>query len=371
MTDAHWLLLLPLLFLVGLSWAWRRRRSRSAAVDVSASGPRSLKPRTPRQRLLGMRQNSDDRLVRTVSLWYRSGLGCCVKEVSVPCPHCAATATAEQPRRTALGYRTFRCRTCRRGFNERTGTPFNHLQYPTDVVLLVVLWRLRYNLSLRDLAEMFLPRGVAFTHEAVREWERALRPAAHRAAAGQAPRAGRCLVVRGRDVPQGRSSKAASWCSLYRAIDRDGDLVDARLSETRDLDAARRFFRQRGRDHRPDAGARDDRRPRRRPPRDPRDARRARSPTAPAAISITASSRTTGRSSSGTTRCAASRECRVGEPLLSRPRGAAPVLPRAPPAHERVSLAAQRRLFHDRWAAVLTALAAGSRSSRPARLAAP
>jgi len=26
----------------------------------------------------------------------------------VPCPHCAATATAEQPRRTALGYRTFR-----------------------------------------------------------------------------------------------------------------------------------------------------------------------------------------------------------------------------------------------------------------------
>ncbi len=34
------------------------------------------------------------------------------------------------------------------------------------------------------------------------------------------------------------------WCSLYRAIDRDGNLVDAMLSETRDLDAARRFLRQ-------------------------------------------------------------------------------------------------------------------------------
>ncbi len=47
MTDAHWLLLLVLLLLVGLPGAWRRRRSRSAPVDVGASGPRSLTPRTP------------------------------------------------------------------------------------------------------------------------------------------------------------------------------------------------------------------------------------------------------------------------------------------------------------------------------------
>jgi len=89
----------------------------------------------------------------------------------MPCPQCAATATAEQPRRTALGYRTFRCRACRRIFNERTGTTFNQVQYPTDLVLLVVLWRLRYKLSLRDLAEMFLARGFVFTHETVRDGE--------------------------------------------------------------------------------------------------------------------------------------------------------------------------------------------------------
>ena len=34
------------------------------------------------------------------------------------------------------------------------------------------------------------------------------------------------------------------WCYLYRAIDWEGNLVDARLSETRDMDAAQRFFRQ-------------------------------------------------------------------------------------------------------------------------------
>ncbi len=68
------------------------------------------------------------------------------------CPYCAATTTNELPKRTQLGYRIFRCSTCRRQFNERTGTPVNYLEFPTDIVLLVVMCRLRYKLSLRDLA---------------------------------------------------------------------------------------------------------------------------------------------------------------------------------------------------------------------------
>ncbi len=35
----------------------------------------------------------------------------------------------------------------------------NRTQFPSDVIALVVLWRLRYKLSLRDLSEMFLIRG--------------------------------------------------------------------------------------------------------------------------------------------------------------------------------------------------------------------
>ena len=87
------------------------------------------------------------------------------------CPHCTATTTTALPKRTHLGYRSFRCSACRRQVNERTGTPFNDLEFPTDIVLLVVLWRLRYKLSLRDLPEMFAVRGIVFSHEAVREWE--------------------------------------------------------------------------------------------------------------------------------------------------------------------------------------------------------
>ncbi len=81
------------------------------------------------------------------------------------CPHCESTATTRRRCRTALGYRRFNCRSCRRRFNERTATPFNDLQYPTDIVLLTVLWRLRYKLGLRDVAELLLQRGYEVTHE--------------------------------------------------------------------------------------------------------------------------------------------------------------------------------------------------------------
>src|SRR5258706_11898337 len=86
------------------------------------------------------------------------------------CVHCGAATTTEQSQRTRLEYRKFRCQVCKRLFNERTGTPFNFLEYPTDLVLLVVVWRVRYKLSLRDLAGMFFNRGFTFSPEALRGW---------------------------------------------------------------------------------------------------------------------------------------------------------------------------------------------------------
>jgi hypothetical protein len=90
------------------------------------------------------------------------------------CPHCQSLSTTEREGRTVHGFRRFQCRECGRRFNERTGTALNRLQVPTDIVFL--FWRLRYKLSLRNLAEMFLIRGIVFTHEAVRDWEAKLAP---------------------------------------------------------------------------------------------------------------------------------------------------------------------------------------------------
>ena len=57
----------------------------------------------------------------------------------MPSPHCSSTQTIERTKRTQLGSRTFCCHTCTHTFNERICTPFNYLEYPTDIVLLVVL----------------------------------------------------------------------------------------------------------------------------------------------------------------------------------------------------------------------------------------
>jgi len=59
------------------------------------------------------------------------------------CPHCESADTWERREYTALGYRRFRCHTCQREFNERTGTRFNQLQYLTDIMCLGGLKRVR------------------------------------------------------------------------------------------------------------------------------------------------------------------------------------------------------------------------------------
>src|SRR6266581_3273562 len=116
----------------------------------------------------------------------------------------------------------------------------NFLEYPTDLVLLVVLWRLRYKLSLRDLAEIFLERGWVFTHEAVRDWEARFAPLiTEQLRKKRYGQAGRSWYV-----DETYLKVHGKWCYLYRAIDEDGNLVDSRLSEKRDMDAAKQFFKQ-------------------------------------------------------------------------------------------------------------------------------
>ena len=155
------------------------------------------------------------------------------------CPECQSTAVRERPERTAQGYRRFRCLDCTKQFNERSTGLLNRTQYPSDVIALVVLWRLRYKLSLRDLAEMFLIRGFVFSYEAVRDWEAKLTPAL----AEDLRRRRKGKIGRSWYVDETYIRVHARWKYLYRAIDRDGALVDVMLSEHRDLAAAKAFFR--------------------------------------------------------------------------------------------------------------------------------
>jgi putative transposase len=74
------------------------------------------------------------------------------------------------------GNRRFRCRDCGRQFNERSGGVRNRTCLPSDIIAFVVFCRLRYRLTLRDLTELLLLRGIEVSHETVREWETKLLP---------------------------------------------------------------------------------------------------------------------------------------------------------------------------------------------------
>ena len=155
------------------------------------------------------------------------------------CIECGSAAVTERPERTAQGYRRFRCRACGRQFNERTGMAMNRTQYPSDVIALVVLWRFRYKLSLRDLPEMFAVRGMLFSYEAVREWEAKLTPVlAEELRHRRRGKAGRSWYV-----DETYLKVDGRWCYVYRAIDSNGALVDVLFSEHRDMKAARALFR--------------------------------------------------------------------------------------------------------------------------------
>jgi transposase-like protein len=89
---------------------------------------------------------------------------------------------------------------------------------------------------------MFLIRGLVFSHEAVRDWEAKLAPAL----ADELRRRRRGKGGAGRrhwHVDETYLKVCGRWAYLYRAIDRDGNLVDTMLSERRDMAAAQAFFR--------------------------------------------------------------------------------------------------------------------------------
>jgi transposase-like protein len=86
---------------------------------------------------------------------------------------------------------------------------------------------------------MFLIRGIVFTYEAVRDWEAKLTPAL----AEELRRSRKGKIGRSWYIDETYIRVHGHWKYLYRAIDRDGALVDVMLSERRDLAAAKRFFR--------------------------------------------------------------------------------------------------------------------------------
>jgi putative transposase len=156
------------------------------------------------------------------------------------CPHCLSTSISNRKHRTSLGYRTFYCGDCNKRFNERSRTPVNDLQFPNDIVLLAVFWRLRYKLGFRNVAELLLQRCFEVSYETIRVWEFRFAPlVSENLRAKRRGIAGRFWYL-----DETYIKVSGRWRYLYRAIDREGNLLDSMLSEHRYKHAARRFLRR-------------------------------------------------------------------------------------------------------------------------------
>jgi len=103
----------------------------------------------------------------------------------------------------------------------------------------MALWRVRYKLNLCGLTEMFLQRGIAFTRETVRHREAQLAPVLTELLRQKR----RDTVSESWYVDKTYLRAGGRWQYLYRAIARNGNLVDVRLSDTKDLTAAEVFSR--------------------------------------------------------------------------------------------------------------------------------
>ena len=118
----------------------------------------------------------------------------------------------------------------------------NRTCLPNDLIAFVVFCRLRYRLTLRDLSEIMALRGIEVSYEAVRDWEAKLLPVM-----GDELRKRRRGTRRGPGaswhVDETYLKVRDRWTYLYRAVDGDGNLIDAMLSEHRDMKAAKAFFR--------------------------------------------------------------------------------------------------------------------------------
>jgi len=118
-------------------------------------------------------------------------------------------------------------------------SPYHGFRFPAAVISCAVRWYHRFNLSLRDIEELLLERGVSVSYESIRNWcDRFGAQFARRAKAARGKPGSTWhldeLMLKLQGEPY----------VLWRAVDEHGTELDVLLQKRRNKAAARRFFRR-------------------------------------------------------------------------------------------------------------------------------
>ena len=116
---------------------------------------------------------------------------------------------------------------------------FSRRRFADDVIIWCVRWYLRFKLSYRDMAEIAFELGILVAPCTILRWVVRYANEFEK----------RWLIF---ERPVGRSWRAdetyiklrGKWMFLYRAVDERGKTIESYLSRTRDITAAKAFFRK-------------------------------------------------------------------------------------------------------------------------------
>src|SRR5689334_17022046 len=114
---------------------------------------------------------------------------------------------------------------------------FRRRHFQDHVIVLCVRWYLRYCLTLRDLEELMVERGLTVDHSTMGRWVLRYSPELQKRVRRQIrPPNGSWRV------DETFVRVAGKWTYLYRAVDSTGDTIDFMLSPKRDAVAAKHFL---------------------------------------------------------------------------------------------------------------------------------
>ena len=122
--------------------------------------------------------------------------------------------------------------------------PFRYFNSSPEVIRLVVMMYLRYPLSLRNVEDLLAERGIDISHETVRFWWNGFGPMF-----AAEIRKNRVAHMRGYPQWQWHLDEVfvkvnGKLCYLWRAVDHEGEVLEAVVTAKRDKAAALKFLKR-------------------------------------------------------------------------------------------------------------------------------